>query len=234
MTPKATAARRKWIVLVAAAVVLITAWRVLPLAAWIGRFQSWVTGLGPWGAVLYGVVYIVAVLLFVPGIVMTLGAGYIFGFLWGTLIVSVSSTVAAALAFAIARYLARARVEQFARRNRRFQAVVRAIEKNGWKVVALLRLSPLIPFSVSNYLYGLTSVRFAPFVVASWIAMLPATFLYVYLGAAGKRIGQGGSRSPAEWAFLGVGLAATIAVTVFLTRMAKKELRKVRIEEDTR
>jgi len=179
--------------------------------------------------VLYGLAYVLAALLFVPGILLTLGAGFAFGLAWGTVLVSVASTVAAAAAFLIARYAARAKVETLARRNARFGAVDRAIEKNGWKVVALLRLSPLIPFSISNYLYGLTAVRFLPYVAASWAAMLPATFLYVYLGAAGASLGEGQERSSWEWVLLGAGLAATVAVTVILSRVARRELQARRV-----
>jgi uncharacterized membrane protein YdjX (TVP38/TMEM64 family) len=139
-------------------------------------------------------------------------------------IVSFASTAAAALAFLIARYAARSRVERLARGNERFRAIDRAIGENGWKVVGLLRLSPLIPFSLSNYLYGLTSVRFLPYLVASWAGMLPGTLLYVALGAAGKTVGEKGERSPWEWVLLGAGLLATAAVTVLLARVAKKEL----------
>ena len=94
--------------------------------------------------------------------------------------------------------------------------------------MALLRLSPLVPFSLSNYLYGLTSVRFVPYLVTSWAAMLPATVLYVYLGAAGRTIGDGSPRSVWEWVFLAAGLAATAAVTVILTRVARRELARMR------
>jgi len=141
-------------------------------------------------------------------------------------IVSLASTAAAGLAFLIARHLARARVEKLARRNPKFAALDKAVGRNGWKVVGLLRLSPLIPFSLSNYLYGLTAVRFLPYVVASWVGMLPATVLYVYLGAAGRSIGEEGERSPWEWALLGAGLLATAAVTVILARLAKRELKR--------
>lgn len=177
---------------------------------------------------LYGAVYIAAVVLFVPGIILTLGAGFLFGLKWGIVVVSAASTIAAALAFLIARYFARSSVERLARKDPRFEAIDRAIGKQGWKVVALLRLSPLVPFSLSNYLYGLTSVRFGPYVATSWVAMLPATVLYVYLGAAGRTIGEKTHRSPWEWALLGTGLAATAAVTVLLTRAAKKELGSLR------
>ena len=180
--------------------------------------------MGAAGMFLYGAVYVVAVLLFVPGIVLTLGAGFLFGLGWGIVLVSVASTIAAALAFLIARYLARGAVERLARNSPKFAAIDRAIGKEGWKVVALLRLSPLVPFSLSNYLYGLTSVRLGPYVATSWAAMLPATVLYVYLGAAGRTIGEKAPHSPWEWIFLGAGLASTVVVTALLTRRAKKEL----------
>ncbi len=146
---------------------------------------------------------------------------------WGTAIVSLASTTAAALAFLIARYVARGRVEALAERNQKFRAIDHAIREKGWRVVALLRLSPLVPFSVSNYLYGLTPVSFGPYVLASWIAMLPATVLYVWIGAAGKaaaEAGGGHGRSPLEWALLGAGLLATAAVTVMITRTARRQL----------
>ena len=215
----------KWIVIAAVAVGLFVVWRLLPVAAWLKDFQDWISGLGPLGGVLYGLAYVAAALLFVPGAILTLGAGYLFGIGWGLVIVSLAATATAALAFLIARYAARERVEKLARKNEKFAAVDRAIGKNGWKVVALLRLSPLIPFSLSNYLYGLTSVRFLPYVAASWAGMLPGTLLYVYLGAAGKSVGEKGARSPWEWALLGAGLLATAAVTVLLTRVAQKELK---------
>jgi uncharacterized membrane protein YdjX (TVP38/TMEM64 family) len=169
----------------------------------------------------------------VPGSLLTIGAGLVFGVVWGTVVVSVAATTTAALAFLIARHLARARVEAMARRHQRFEAIDRAIAEKGWKVVALLRLSPVVPFSVSNYLYGLTPVRFVPYVVTSWAAMLPGTLLYVWLGAAGgaaAAAGRGEGRSPWEWALLAAGLAATVLVTVVLTRAARQELEKMRVE----
>jgi uncharacterized membrane protein YdjX (TVP38/TMEM64 family) len=221
------------VIAISAAVVgAALAWRWLPLSAWLDRFQAWIAGLGPLGALLYGLVYVAAVLLFVPGILLTLGAGFLFGFLPGTVLVSAASTTAAALAFLIARYLARPRVEKIARHNPRFAAIDRAIGESGWKIVALLRLSPLVPFSLSNYLYGLTAVRFLPYVATSLAAMLPATFLYVSLGAAGKTLRHPRHRTAGEWALLAIGLAATIAVTVLLTRLARKELRKMPTQKE--
>ena len=218
----------KGIAIAAAVLLLAAAWRWLPLASWLDRFQAWVGGLGPLGAVLYGALYVAAVLLFVPGILLTLGAGYVFGLLWGSVVVSIASTTAAALAFLIARHAARHRVERLAREHPAFGAIDRAIARGGWKVVVLLRLSPLIPFSISNYVYGLTAVRPVPYVLASWMAMIPATILYVWLGAAGRSLRAGRSRTPGEWALLAVGLAATAAVTVVLARLARRELAQAR------
>ena len=219
----------RWIVLVAVIAALVVAARLLPVADWLRAFQAWVAQQGPLGGVLYAAVYVLAALLFVPGSVLTVGAGLLFGLGWGTVIVSVASTTAAALAFLIARYLARARVEALARRNRSFGAIDRAIREKGWRIVALLRLSPLVPFSIGNYLYGLTPVAFWPYVLASWIAMLPGTVLYVYLGAAGKAA-TGGGRSPLEWALLVAGLLATALVTVMVTRAARRQLARMDLE----
>jgi hypothetical protein len=129
-------------------------------------------------------------------------------------------------------FLARERVARMARRSSRFGAIDRAIGEAGWKIVVLLRLSPAVPFALQNYLYGVTAIRFWPCVLTSWLAMLPGTFLYVYLGALGRESLQaaaGGAerpRSSAEWALLIVGLLATLAVTVYITVLARRALRQ--------
>jgi uncharacterized membrane protein YdjX (TVP38/TMEM64 family) len=217
----------RWILLAALVAALFAAHHVLPMDEWLRAFQSWVARQGAWGGVIYGLVYTLAAIAFVPGSLLTIGAGLLFGVFWGTVVVSIASTTAAALAFLIARYLARSRVEELARRHPRFQAIDQAIRDKGWRVVALLRLSPLIPFNVSNYLYGLTPVAFGPYVLASWIAMLPATVLYVWIGAAGRAAAgaaRGQGRSPLEWALLAAGILATAAVTVMVARAARKQL----------
>ncbi len=165
--------------LAALVVGLLVAARLLPVSQWVREFQSWVAGKGVWGGVLYGLVYVAGALVFVPAWLMTIGAGLVFGAWWGTVVVSLSSTLGAAGAFLIARYLARSRVEAFARRNEKFAAIEAAIREKGWRVVFLLRLSPLVPYNLSNYLYGLTPLRFGSYVLASWAGMLPATVLYV-------------------------------------------------------
>jgi uncharacterized membrane protein YdjX (TVP38/TMEM64 family) len=215
-----------WILLAVAAAGLVAAGRVLPLAAWTKQLEGWISGLGAAGYAAFYAIYVVAALLFVPGAPLTIAGGFLFGLLRGTAIVWLAATTAAGLAFLIARHAARGAVEARARRDRRFTAIDQAIGERGWKIVALLRLSPAVPFSLSNYFYGLTAIRFWPYLLTSGVAMLPGTVLYVYLGAAGRAAARGLGRTPLENAYLAVGLAATVAVTVYLTRVARKALRK--------
>jgi uncharacterized membrane protein YdjX (TVP38/TMEM64 family) len=218
-------AYKGWIVAGLTVAAVIVAGRFVPVGEALKAFEHRVAELGAWAPILYGVLYVVAGLLLVPGSVLTIGAGVLFGLLWGTVVVSVASTVTAALAFLVSRHLARARVERMAARNDKFQAIDHAIREKGWKVVALLRLSPLMPFNVSNYLYGLTAIDFGHYVLASWAGMLPATVLYVYLGVAGHAVTRA-HHGPTlgQWILLGAGLVATAVVTVMLTRAARREL----------
>jgi uncharacterized membrane protein YdjX (TVP38/TMEM64 family) len=211
---------------------LIAASRVLPVERWIAEFQRWVEGLGAWAPVIYAAVYVAATVLLVPGALLTIGAGLIFGVARAFLVVLAAATLSAALSFLIARHLARARVERWAAGNPRFRAIDAAIREQGWKVVALLRLSPLVPFSLSNYLYGLTAVRLAPYVLASTLAMIPGTLLYVSLGAAGRAVAAREGRTPLEWALLGVGLLATAAATILVGRAARRELHRRHVDEE--
>lgn len=205
---------------------LFAAARLLPVEQWLRAFQAHVDEMGAVGGILYGVVYVLAALLLVPGSLLTIGAGLLFGLLWGSAIVSVAATVAAGLGFLIARHLARERVEKLARTHKRFGAVNGAIRDEGWRAVLLLRLSPLVPYSLSNYLYGLTPVSFGPYLLASWAGMLPGTLLYVYLGATGRAAAD--RRSAGEWGLFAAGLVATAAVTFLLTRAARRRLAEAR------
>lgn len=216
----------KWILAAAAVAGLIVAFRLLPVASWTKQLEGWISGLGAAGYATFYAIYVVGSLLFVPGAALTVAAGFLFGLLRGTAIVSLAATTAAGLAFLIARHAARGAVEARARKDGRFTAIDKAIGERGWKIVALLRLSPAVPFSLSNYFYGLTAIRFWPYLLTSWVAMLPGTVLYVYLGAAGRAAARGEGRTSLENAYLAVGLAATVAVTVYLTRVARGALRK--------
>ena len=194
----------------------------------IGRLRRWITGLGPAGILVYVVAYVLLTVLFVPAWPLTVGAGAAYGVVLGTAIVSVSSVTGAALAFLVARYLLRSRVERWVEGNVSFAAIDRAVGREGWKIVGLTRLSPVFPFNLQNYAYGLTAVGFWAYVFASWIAMLPGTLLYVYLGAASVDVAEAATGA-ANWgktALQVVGLLATLAVTVLITRIARKALKE--------
>lgn len=219
----------KLIVGVLLVVGLVIASQVLPVREWLTTFNDWVAGLGGLGIVIFIAVYVVATVLFLPGSALTLGAGFAFGVVQGFLAVSVGSTLGAAASFLVARHFARAAVSRRFGANPNFTAVDRAVGREGAKIVFLLRLSPAIPFNVLNYLLGLTSVGFWPYVLASWVGMLPGTLLYVYLGYAGRAglaaaSGEGGDH-PFKYVYIGAGLLATLAVTIYVTRLARRALR---------
>ncbi len=217
----------RWLSILFILAALLVIVRALPIGQAMEAMKGWIGGLGIWGPVVLALVYVVATVLFVPGTILTLAAGALFGLVVGTITVSIGSTLGAAIAFLIARYLARDKVAAMAGRHRNFGAIDRAIDEGGWKIVAMLRLSPAIPFNLQNYLYGLTPVRFWTCVVTSWLAMLPGTFLYVYLGhVTGAAVGADRERTPAEWVMLAVGLLATAAVTVYVTRLARRKLQE--------
>jgi uncharacterized membrane protein YdjX (TVP38/TMEM64 family) len=211
--------------IVAALALVFLAARRLPLA---GAF-AWVRAQGPWAPVLFVGLYVLACVLFVPGSLLTLGAGAVFGPVLGTALVSVAATLGATASFLLGRFVARDRLERRLAGHARFAAIGDAVAREGWKIVLLLRLSPAFPFALLNYALGLTRVRLAHYVGASWLGMLPGTALYVYLGSVLGEALLGGpaaprTRTPAEWAFYAVGLAATGAVTWYVTRLARRAL----------
>jgi uncharacterized membrane protein YdjX (TVP38/TMEM64 family) len=206
----------------------ISAETVMALATW---FQ----GLGPIAIVAYSALYFFLELIaVVPATPLTLGAGYLFGVVNGTVAVSVASTAAAAAGFLIARYGLRNYVAKLATRYPKFRALDRAIGREGFKFVLLLRLSPLLPFAISNYLYGLTSVRLRDYAVASWLGMLPGTIAYVSAGAAISALTDlslhKGSVSPA---LVVLGVTATVLALGTIGRLASSAIAEAELEEDT-
>jgi len=201
----------------------------------IPRFAAWVEGLGVWGPIVFILGYAVATVAFVPGSLLTLAAGAIFGLARGTLYTLLGATLGAACAFLVARYLARRAIERKIAGNARFAAIDKAVAGEGFKIVALLRLSPVFPFNLLNYALGLTRVRFLSYLAAS-AAMLPGTLLYVYYGkvifeAAGTLDAVFRGTSQVEkgaefWVTLGIGLVATVIVTTYVTRLAGRTLRQ--------
>ncbi len=219
------------IALTAIVIALFLAAKFLPVQQWLRSFNDWVGQMGLAGIFIFIAVYAAATVLLAPGAILTIGAGFAFGLWKGFLAVSAGATLGAALAFLVARFIARDKIEAMARRNTKFQRIDNAIGQQGVKLVFLLRLSPVIPFNLSNYFYGLTGVSFWPYVLASWIGMMPGTFLYVYIGTAGKAAvsaagGEAVKQGWQYWTFMSIGLVATIVVTIWVTKIAHDALKK--------
>jgi len=215
----------KKILIAAVVAALVAGLFLFDVRALLRDSLAWVEQLGPWGPVLFVFIYIVAAVLFVPGSALTLGAGAVFGVALGSVLVSLGATFGATAAFLVGRYFARAWVAKKIEGNAAFAAIDRAVAAEGWKIVGLTRLSPAFPFSLLNYAFGLTRVSLRDYVVASWIGMMPGTVMYVYIGSLARVAGDR-TRTPGEWALLGLGLVATIAVTIFIARIARTALAK--------
>ena len=214
-----------------AAVLLIFAGLGLPIREMAESVFSWIQENPNVSWLVFLGLYVLATVLLLPGSVLTIGGGWLFGFMEGLVVVSLSSTLAASCSFLIGRYLARAWVEGKISEDRRYRSLDRAIGERGFFVVLLTRLSPLFPYNLLNYAWGISSVRISRYVLASWIGMIPGTLLYVYLGAAASDISQLFSVAPGkgfgqEWLFI-VGLAATAVLVVFIARLATKSLNQV-------
>jgi uncharacterized membrane protein YdjX (TVP38/TMEM64 family) len=198
---------------------------------YLPQFVAWVDSLGVWGPVVFVAGYVVASVAFVPGSILTLAAGAIFGLGKGVVTVFIAAMLGSAAAFLVARYLARPAIERRLAGNTRFAAIDRAIGAQGRKIVFLLRLSPVFPFNLLNYALGLTKVRFFDFFIAS-AGMLPGTLLYVYYGklagdVAALASGAAVAKGPEYYAVLVLGLVATIVVTTIVTRIARRALQEV-------
>src|SRR5437870_4566433 len=225
-TSSSVSSRWKWVLYIAVAVAVVLAVKYLHVQDWLKEALDWIGKLGPWGPVIFVGLYVVATVFFIPGSVLTLGAGAVFGVVLGSVCVSISATLGATAAFLVGRYLARDAIARKIRKNEKFATIDRAVADEGWKIVLLTRLSPVFPFTLLNYAFGLTRVKLSHYVLASWLGMIPGTVMYVYLGSL-VNIGAGHrQRTTGEWVLYGVGLLATVTVTVFVTRLAKKALAK--------
>lgn len=224
--------RSPWVrglVLVAVIALLVVGGR--RLGGVLPEILSGLERLGPWGPVLFVALYVAAAVALVPGSILTLAAGVLFGLGRGVLLVFVGATLGATAAFLVARYVARDAVARRVNRDPRFAAVDRAIEREGGRMVFLLRLSPLLPFNLLNYALGVTRVRLGAYVLGS-VGMLPGTVLYVYYGklagtVAGAATGGAAAGGAGRWVILGLGLVATVVATTLVTRAARRALREV-------
>jgi uncharacterized membrane protein YdjX (TVP38/TMEM64 family) len=215
----------RWILAGGVLVGLVAAVLLLPVQEWIRDVLAWTAANRRTAWVAFAAIYVICCVCFVPALPLTLAAGAIFGLGVGTLLVSVASTLGAFCAFWIGRTVARDWVGRKIQGWPRFRALDRAVQARGFWIVLLTRLSPAFPFVLLNYAYGLTSVRPVAYFFASWIGMLPATVAYVYAGSLAADVSQavagGSSTGRAGWVLLALGLVATIAVTILVTRTAR-------------
>jgi uncharacterized membrane protein YdjX (TVP38/TMEM64 family) len=211
-----------WLFLLLVAAMIIS-FRFLPVIEWVRSSQGVIKNLGPWAPIVYILLYVTTTVLLIPGSLLTLGAGGIFGFWKGFAVVFVGANLGALCAFWLTRTFLRERVAVWAAGNPKFAALDRAIGREGFKMVLLSRLSPVFPFTLLNYFLGLTTVRTRSYVLANLIGMLPGTFLYVYLGVTARDALGTSSSGIGTWQLVLriVGLLATVAVVVLITRTAK-------------
>ena len=189
---------------------------------------EWIEGIGAIGAIAFILIYTVSTVLLIPGTILTLGAGVVFGVLWGSLYVLVGATLGATAAFLVGRYLARGWVAKKIAHNRKFTAIDQAVSREGLKIVLLARLSPAFPFILLNYAFGITGVALKDYVIGS-VGMIPGIIMYVYIGFLAGNLAMIGTESQPtnsilQWTIRILGLIATVAVTTYVTRTARKAL----------
>ncbi|QZZ23782.1 TVP38/TMEM64 family protein [Leptothermofonsia sichuanensis E412] len=189
---------------------------------------QWIESLGVGGGIAFIAIYIAATVAFLPGSILTLGAGAVFGVLLGAVYVFVGATLGAIAAFLVGRYLARGWISQKIKGNQRFEAIDNAVASEGFKIVLLTRLSPVFPFNLLNYAFGITGVSLKDYALGS-IGMIPGTVMYVYIGSLAGDLARIGidpqpTNPTIQWAIRIIGLIATVAVTIYVTRLARKAL----------
>lgn len=217
-------------------IILVSAIALLALAVWQFPVAEWLTGLVRWieanrniAWIVFIGAYVAATVLMIPGSILTVAAGYVFGVLYGTALVSVASTLGATAAFLVGRYLGRGWVREKIGTDSRLGAIDRATKERGFLVMLLLRSSPLFPFNALNYLMSLTGMSLRNFFFGSWLGMLPGTLLYVFIGSAAGDLtallaGEYEAGLAGRIFFVG-GLIATVIVTVLIARYAARTLR---------
>ncbi|MDQ3440364.1 MAG: TVP38/TMEM64 family protein [Planctomycetota bacterium] len=200
----------------------------LPLAEWTTRLAEYARETGPTGVAVFFAAYVASTVAMLPGSILTLAAGFAYGPVWGLALASPASVTGATCAFLFGRTVLRGWAQRQVDRSPRVRAIDAAVEREGFKLVLLLRLSPLFPFNVLNYALSLTRVTLGRYVLASAIGMLPGTALYVYLGSLAPAAAElsaatrGGSST--RTALYVVGLLATAVVVFIATRAARRAL----------
>lgn len=184
--------------------------------------RNWLETLGIWAIPAFILLYIVATLVGLPVAILFIVAGTLFNFLKGAIVVSFADLISAAICFAIGRTIGRDWVRQWVQKRPLFAKLDRAVAREGWKIVLVTRLSPIVPSNVLNYGFSLTKVKFREYLLFSWLGMIPVVCLYVYLGSIGANLLDSGS--PTQWRVQILGLGVTVAAIAFTTWWAKRTL----------
>ena len=211
----------QWAALVTAIGLLFWIWTLVPVTQWLEVIRSWILSLGVPGVLIFVFLYVLFTLVIGPASALTLMAGLAYG-VWGFPLVIASATFAAAMAFLLGRYVAHKRVNRWLSDKPRLQALNRAVSEEGWRVVGLMRLSPIIPYGIQNYLFSVTHIGFWPYVLATLFGIMPATAVFVYVGSLGQAIGSAG---PLQWVLAIAGLAATALVAWVVSKRAAAALK---------
>lgn len=218
-------------------VAVITGTVLLPVKDWLVGALEWTQGLGIWGPVFVVAFYVVACVFLLPGSILTLGAGFLFKLVGGVITVSIGNTLGACAAFWVGRTVARNWIAGKVAENEKFAAIDEAVAHQGFKIVLLTRLSPVFPFNLLNYAFGLTNISFWKYALGSWIGMIPGTLMYVYFGAGLRSFADVAAgnveKGVAGKLFFWFGLTATIGVTIFVTRIARKALNQAAPKTNT-
>nr|WP_228055174.1 TVP38/TMEM64 family protein [Gloeocapsopsis crepidinum] len=201
---------------------------------WLRNALQWIDSLGTVGAIAFILLYIVATIAFLPGSILTLGAGVVFGVFLGSFYVFIGATLGATAAFLVGRYLARGWVAKKIAGNKKFRAIDQAVGREGLKIVLLTRLSPIFPFNLLNYAYGVTGVSLKDYFIGS-VGMIPGTIMYVYIGSLAGSIATIGTEAQpdnpvVQWTIRILGFIATVAVTLYVTKLARKALEEQVLE----
>lgn len=197
-----------------------------------------IKNIGIWGPIVFIIIYNLATLLFIPGSILTIKGGCLFGLFWGCVYVLIAAMLGAILAFIIGRYLSKDWVYQQLEKHPKFQAIDQAVAQAGWKIVLLTRLSPLFPFNLLNYAFGVTNVSLKDYILGS-LGIIPGTIMYVYIGSITTNIAMISTNNQPEelriFNFLiqSLGLIATLFISIYITKIAQKSLNQnLKITED--
>lgn len=218
-TPRSRTVLRILLFLTALAVFLLVA-RWIKQTGLLDQALAWIQSLGPWAPIVFVLLYVITVVVCMPAAILTAGGGFIFGMLWGSIYVLAAATIAAIVNFLISRHVARDWVSRRLAANPRFQALDRAVAREGWKIVVLVRLAPVFPFSITSYAFGLSRIPLWEFFLANF-AMIPGTLMYVYFGSLGRDLTQ--SEAKPLWMKLVFG-ALTFLAVFYVARFAKRAL----------